>query len=42
MIRGIVLRGASMVDLWRPTALLAAYTFAIIGIAMMRFKKTTA
>jgi ABC-2 type transport system permease protein len=42
VIRGIVLRGASIVDLWKPTALLTAYTFAIIALAMGRFKKTVA
>jgi ABC-2 type transport system permease protein len=42
VIRGIVLRGASLAELWQPTALLALYTFLIIGLAVMRFKKTTA
>ena len=42
VIRGIVLRGASIVDLWKPTALLSAYTFGIIALAMGRFKKTAA
>jgi ABC-2 type transport system permease protein len=42
VIRGIVLRGASLTELWRPTALLALYTFAIIALAVARFKKTTA
>jgi ABC-2 type transport system permease protein len=42
IIRGIVLRGASLAELWRPTALLALYTFAIIALAVARFKKTTA
>lgn len=42
VIRGIVLRGASLADLWQPTALLAAYTFLIITAAVVRFKKTTA
>jgi ABC-2 type transport system permease protein len=42
VIRGIVLRGASLADLWEPTALLAAYTFLIITAAVVRFKKTTA
>jgi len=41
VIRGIVLRGASLADLWQPTALLATYTFLIITFAVMRFKKTT-
>ena len=42
IIRGIVLRGASLTELWRPTALLALYTLLIITAAVMRFKKTTA
>jgi len=42
VIRGIVLRGASIADLWQPTALLAAYTFLIIALAVVRFKKTAA
>jgi ABC-2 type transport system permease protein len=42
VIRGIVLRGASLTELWQPTALLALYTFLIITFAVMRFKKTTA
>jgi ABC-2 type transport system permease protein len=42
VIRGIVLRGASLVDLWKPTTLLAGYTFLIIALAVGRFKKTTA
>ena len=42
VIRGIVLRGASLTELWRPTALLALYTFLIIALAVTRFKKTTA
>jgi ABC-2 type transport system permease protein len=42
VIRGIVLRGSSLVDLWQPTALLAAYTFGIITLAVARFKKTVA
>jgi ABC-2 type transport system permease protein len=42
VIRGIVLRGASIADLWQPTALLATYTILIITLAVVRFKKTTA
>jgi ABC-2 type transport system permease protein len=42
VIRGIVLRGAGLRELWEPTALLALYTFVIIAFAVMRFKKTTA
>ena len=42
VIRGIVLRGASMTELWQPTGLLALYTFLIIALAVVRFKKTAA
>lgn len=42
VIRGIVLRGAGIEELWRPTGVLALYTFLIIGLAVVRFKKTTA
>ena len=42
VIRGIVLRGAGVAELWEPTALLALYTFLIIAFAVARFKKTTA
>jgi ABC-2 type transport system permease protein len=42
VIRGIVLRGASLRELWQPTALLALYTSLIIALAVARFKKTTA
>ena len=40
VIRGIVLRGASLLELWRPMAWLTAYTVLIIGAAVFRFKKT--
>ena len=42
MIRGIVLRGAGLADLWRPIAWLTGYTVLIIGFAVARFKKTAA
>jgi ABC-2 type transport system permease protein len=40
ILRGIVLRGATMRDLQEPILWLSFYTFAIIGLAVMRFKKT--
>ena len=40
VLRGIILRGAGLADLWRPIAWLAFYTILIIGLAVMRFKKT--
>lgn len=40
IVRGIVLRGATAADLWQPIALLSLYTVAIIGLAVLRFKKT--
>ena len=42
IIRGIVLRGASVADLWEPIAWLALYTTVILGLAVLRFKKTAA
>lgn len=42
VIRGIVLRGASLAELWQPAALLALYTVLIIAFAVARFKKTAA
>jgi ABC-2 type transport system permease protein len=41
IIRGIVLRGASLVELWEPVAWLSFYTVLIIGAAVFRFKKTS-
>ncbi len=40
VIRGIVLRGASLLELWQPMAWLSAYTVLIVGAAVFRFKKT--
>jgi ABC-2 type transport system permease protein len=42
ILRGIVLRGATLRDLSEPIAYLTLYTVGIIGLAVMRFKKTTA
>jgi ABC-2 type transport system permease protein len=42
VLRGIILRGAGLRDLWEPLAWLAFYTFAITALAVARFKKTTA
>jgi ABC-2 type transport system permease protein len=42
LIRGIVLRGATVAQLWQPIACLSAYTVVILGLAMLRFKKTAA
>jgi len=40
ILRGIVLRGASLRDLREPIFWLTVYTVGIIGLAVMRFKKT--
>ena len=40
IIRGIVLRGASLAQLWEPLAALTGFTVLIIGLAVVRFKKT--
>lgn len=42
IVRGIVLRGATATDLIQPIGLLGLYTVAIIGLAVLRFKKTAA
>jgi ABC-2 type transport system permease protein len=41
VVRGIVLRGAGLTELWEPVAWLTFYTLVIIGLAVSRFKKTT-
>ena len=40
IIRGIILRGAGINDLWNPIGWLSLYTVVILGLAVMRFKKT--
>ena len=40
IIRGIVLRGASLAQLWEPLAALTGFTVVIVGLAVARFKKT--
>jgi ABC-2 type transport system permease protein len=40
IIRGIVLRGASLAQLWEPLAALTGFTVLIVGLAVARFKKT--
>jgi ABC-2 type transport system permease protein len=40
LVRGIVLRGASITQLWEPLLSLAGFTVLIIGAAVARFKKT--
>jgi ABC-2 type transport system permease protein len=42
VVRGIVLRGAGLTELWEPVAWLTFYTLVIIGLAVARFHKTTA
>ena len=42
MRRWRCLRGASVADLWEPIAWLALYTSVILGLAVLRFKKTAA
>jgi ABC-2 type transport system permease protein len=39
ILRGIILRGATVVDLWQPIMWLTLYTSVIVGLAVMRFKK---
>jgi ABC-2 type transport system permease protein len=40
IVRGIVLRGASVAELWQPIAWLSFYMVVIISLAIIRFKKT--
>jgi ABC-2 type transport system permease protein len=40
VVRGIVLRGAGVDQLWVPISWLAFYTVAIISLAVFRFRKT--
>ena len=40
LVRGIVLRGATLSALWEPLTWLGFYTVLIIGLAVARFKKT--
>ncbi len=42
VVRGIVLRGAGLTELWEPALWLTLYTLAIIALAVSRFHKTTA
>ena len=42
VVRGIVLRGAGLTELWEPVAWLTFYTLAIIALAVSRFRKTAA
>ena len=42
IIRGLVLRGATVAQLWEPIAGLSLYTVVIVGLAVVRFKKTAA
>src|ERR1019366_9196047 len=42
VVRGIVLRGAGLTELWEPVAWLTFYTLVIIGLAVARFQKTAA
>jgi len=42
VIRGIVLRGAGFAELWEQVAALVVYTVLIVGVAVFRFRKTSA
>jgi ABC-2 type transport system permease protein len=42
VLRGIILRGVGLRELWEPVAWLTFYTVLIIVLAVLRFKKTTA
>jgi ABC-2 type transport system permease protein len=40
IVRGVVLRGATVIELWQPIASLAAYTVVIVALAVVRFQRT--
>jgi ABC-2 type transport system permease protein len=42
VIRGIVLRGAGLTEMWRPVALLVLYAVVIVGAAALKFRKRAA
>jgi ABC-2 type transport system permease protein len=42
IVRGIVLRGATVAQLAAPIGWLSLYTVVIVGLAVLRFKKTAA
>ncbi len=39
LIRGIMLRDASLLDLWPDAAALGAFTLVMMTIAVLRFRK---
>jgi ABC-2 type transport system permease protein len=41
VLRGIILRGAGIRELWQPIAWLTLYTTGIIALAVARFRKTS-
>jgi hypothetical protein len=40
IVRGVILSGTTAADLWQPIGLLSLYTFVIVRMAVLRFKKT--
>lgn len=42
VVRGIVLRGAGLVELWQPFLLLTLFTVGIVTMSTLRFRKTNA
>jgi len=42
VIRGIVLRGATLAEMWRSVALLVLYAVVIVGAAALKFRKRAA
>ena len=39
LIRGVMLRGAGIAELWRDVAALAAFTVVMMTVAILRFRK---
>jgi len=41
IMRGILLKGAGVADLWRPLAVLAVMGVTVLGLALRQYSKTT-
>ena len=39
ILRGVILRGATLAQLWQPVAKLAAFLVVALGLAALRFRK---
>jgi ABC-2 type transport system permease protein len=39
ILRGVILRGATLAEQWQPVAKLAVFLVAAVGLAALRFRK---